>query len=208
MNTRSERQQLLTGFSLVEMIIALAIVTILVGAAVPAFQNVVREHEAREPVKQVAEMARTVRSRAMRLQRPYQVGFDESGCYAAPYSQPYQQTEEYEELKREIEARQAGAAMTEAAELRFGDAAEADEPDPDQDFLMRYDWPDNTTVRVRFWGQAEWQTLGGAEFERWVFQPSGLCRPLVLQFESDGVFFEARFSPLTAEIEEEKSYVE
>ncbi len=186
----------------------MTVIALLMAAAVPSIQGIIREHQAREPLREMAEMARAVRKRAMRFQRPYQLGFDAAGCFAAPYFQPYGQAEEYERLRLEQQSRELEGNLAEAAISRFGGRESEEIADPDADFLERYEWPEGMTVRVRFWGDSEWEDLSGARFRRWVFQPTGIARPLVVQFENEGVFLEATFNPLTAEIERERSYVE
>jgi len=199
-----------SGFTLVEIIVSLTIIAIMVGVMIPSIEGVIRENQAQEPLREVVAMVREARTRAIRTQRPFQIGFDAQGCYASAYYRPYTNLGEYEQLKQEQEARSIEKELLEAAEARFGAVA----PDPleryapDDEYLVRYEWPENMKVQVKFWGDSEWQPLSGAQNFRWVFQPSGMCRPLTIQLENDGVFLEARFNPLTAEIEDLTSYVE
>lgn len=190
------------GFTLVEIVISMTVMALLIAASVPSIQGIVREHQAQEPMRELAMMARMVRKRAMDTQQPFQVGFDSRGCYASAYFQPYEQEEEYESLRLEELARAAG-------EQRFGSVEpEEGEELPDPILLGRYDWPENLSVRLRFWGDTEWEDMSGARFRRWVFQPTGIAKPLAVQFENEGIFIEATFNPLTAEIERERSYVQ
>tara|TARA_R110002096_G_scaffold91625_22_gene207388 strand:- start:1011 stop:1643 length:633 start_codon:yes stop_codon:yes gene_type:complete len=190
------------GFTLVEIVISMTVMALLIAASVPSIQGIIREHQAQEPMRELALMARMVRKRAMQQQQPFQVGFDSRGCYASAYFQPYEQGEEYESLRLEELARAAG-------EKRFGTVEPVEgEKMADPILLGRYEWPEKMSVRLRFWGDTEWEDLSGARFRRWVFQPSGIAKPLVVQFENDGVFIEATFNPLTAEIERERSYVQ
>ncbi|MEM7009927.1 MAG: prepilin-type N-terminal cleavage/methylation domain-containing protein [Verrucomicrobiota bacterium] len=198
-----------TGFTLVEILIAMTILIVIVAIAIPGVDGFIKQYQAREPISELAQQARQLRLRAIQMQRPYQMGFDDGGWWAAPYHNPYQETEEFEELMREIESGERGRQMDEAAQRRFGSAADSDVvADPDAEFLVRYEWPEDMTVSVRFWGQHDWEQLDGARFHRWVFQPSGVCRPLMIQFERDNAFFEVQFNALTAEIERESSYTE
>ena len=189
-----------SGFTLVEIVISLTVMALLIAASVPSIKGIIREHEAQEPMRELALMARMVRERAMTLQQPFQIGFDSAGCYASAYYQPYEQAEEYESLRLEQQAMEAGLQ-------RFGAPIESSEQQ-EPILLGRYEWPDNMTVRLRFWGETEWIDLSGARFRRWVFQPTGIAKPIVVQFENQGVFLEATFNPLTAEIERERSFVE
>lgn len=198
------------GFTLVEIVVSLTVLALLAGALTPSINGVVKEHQAREPVRELVSMAREVRARAIRTQRPFQIGFDAEGCFASAYYKPYGGDGEYETLKREQEARMLEKEILEASEQRFG-AAEPDpyqEFEPDNEFLIRYEWPEGMNVRIKPWGEHEFEQLAGNQTKRWVFQPSGMCQPLTIQMENEGVFFEARFNPLTAEIEDETSYVQ
>lgn len=197
-----------SGFTLVEILIATTILIVVVGLSVPAIDGVIKRHEARKPIADLAEQARALRTRAIQMQRPYQLAFDADGWWAAPYHNPYEETEEFEQLLQEIESGSRAREMEAAAERRFGSAGEQPRADPDQEFLVRVEWPEDFTVSVRFWGQSEWEQLDGANFHRWVFQPSGLCKPMMIRFERDDAFFEARFNALSAEIESEQSWVE
>ena len=194
------------GFTLVEILIAITVMVVIVAISVPGVDGVIRQHQAREPVAELAQQARELRLRAIQMQRPYQLAFDAGGWWAAPFLNPYQETDEFEQLLRDLESGAVGNAMADAAERRFGAAGEQEKLDPDAEFLVRYEWPEEMTVSVRFWGQHEWEPLDGAIFHRWVFQPSGMARPLMLKFERDDAFFEIQFNALTAEIERENSY--
>ncbi len=185
----------------------MTVMALLIAASVPSIQGVIREHQAQEPLRELAVMARTVRERALRFQQPFQIGFDATGCFASAYFQPYDQVGEYETLRSEQQARELDAQLQDAAEQRFGASTE-EVAAVGSDFLQRYEWPEGMRVRVRFWGDLEWEDLSGARFRRWVFQPTGIVRPLVIQFENEGVFLEATFHPMTAEIQRERSYVE
>ncbi len=199
-----------SGFTLVEIVVTLTILAIITGALTPSIKGVIREHQAREPLREVISMAREVRARAVRMGRPYQIGFDSQGCFASAYYQPYQVAGEYEALKIELEQRRLEREIIEASQARFGIEEETILPqdEHDDEFLIRYEWPDNLQVQVKYWGETDWKPLLGMETERWIFLPTGMCKPLTLQMENEGVFIEVRFTTLTADVEEEISYVE
>ena len=89
------------AFTLVEIVIAITIVAILVGMAIPTMRGLEDEKVAREPVSELLRLARTVRARAMAEQQPYQIAFDHRGFHAARYFNPYGESEEFDELVRE-----------------------------------------------------------------------------------------------------------
>jgi hypothetical protein len=45
------------------------------------------------------------------------------------------------------------------------------------------------------------------DWQRWIFQPTGLCEPLTVRIMEDEAWIEVRFDPLTAGIEEESYYI-
>jgi len=192
------------GFTLVEMVVALTVVAILVAASVPGVDGVIREHEARQPLRDLQELAALARERTSRTGRPCQIGFDRTGCFAADYFQPYGTEGEYERLLEEARVREAEARYAEASRDRFGgreEGAAAAEPM----FLERREWPDGVGVQVRPWGRTEWAAVTDGQFERWVFEGGGLCLPLLVRFENGPVWMEARFNALTGDIEEERT---
>ncbi|MEM9016301.1 MAG: type II secretion system protein [Verrucomicrobiota bacterium] len=202
------------GFSLVELVIAISVLTVLAGLAIPAIDSAQRERIAREPVNALYELAREVRLRSMRERRPYQIVFDQSGFRASRFFHPYGGPEEFEELQLELDALAQRDAMIEASQAR-GIDLEAIEVDPrieavEAGFRYRaeYEFEPGLNVSVRFWNETQWVALGGGEFRRWIFQPSGMCEPMRFRVEADEAFFEVEFHPLTADIKSERSWVE
>ena len=211
---RTEHRIPETGFTLVEIVITLTIMALLLGAAVPAIQGVIREKQALEPLTELAEMVRTARERAIRLQRPYQIGLDAEGCFASGFFPDYQGSITYQDLKNEVDAMRQEIEVAEASAARFGGEASPEPAEPqapgappplppepdDRDFLLRYPWPEGYQVSVRFWQDPQWETLEGALSRLWVIQPSGLSLPVLVRIEADGVTAEGRFDPLTGEL--------
>ncbi len=199
------------GFTLVEIVIVLVILGLLAAMAVPTIQGLQDEQLAREPIAELVRMARTVRAKAIEEQRPYQIAFDRRGFHAAQYFQPYGESEEFDQLMREMEVEKREEALRQAAVNRFGELAM---PDPDAPpeveplYYETYEMPVGTRYQIRSWGHTEWQDITAGLFERWVFQPSGMCRPLEIRIQADKAYFEVKFHPLTGDIQEEHSYVE
>tara|TARA_R110002096_G_scaffold342165_6_gene535095 strand:+ start:1414 stop:2070 length:657 start_codon:yes stop_codon:yes gene_type:complete len=206
-----ERSQ---AFTLVELVIAIAVVSILTGLAVPAIDSAQNEHLAREPVNELHRMAREVRLRAMTEQRPYQIVFDREGFNAARFFQPYGGREEFEQLRMDLEQLEQRDAMVEASLARGIDLSnEAADPERERvedglRFIDEYQLSSDVGYRLKFWDDTDWVDMSGGVFRRWVFQPSGMCEPMKIQVESDGSFFEIEFNPLTADVKGEQSWVE
>jgi len=92
-----QRANAARGMTLVELIVAISVLSILTGIAVPAIDGAYRARLARERVNQLYSMAREVRLRAMSEQRPYQIMFDSEGFKASRFYHPYGGREEFEE---------------------------------------------------------------------------------------------------------------
>ena len=203
------------GMTLVELIIAISVLSILTGIAVPAIDSAQRARVAREPVNQLYSMAREVRLRAISEQRPYQVLFDNEGFKASRFYHPYGGREEFDELKMKLDQLDQRDAIIEASQARGIDMSGPREVDLQREqveegirFLKEYDLESGVDYKLRFWDDTDWIDMNGGEFRRWVFQPSGMCEPLKIQVQSEGAFFEIEFHPLTADVKRERSWVE
>ena len=202
------------GFTLVEVIIAISILAILTGIAVPAIDSVQRERLAREPVNALILMARKARGRAMAEQRPYQIVFDGEGFRASRFIHPYGGREEAQTIRQEIELRAQEDEIAEASQDR-GIAMVETDSDPAKEqieeglrFLEEYAIDPALQVSLKFWNETEWVSLSGGEYRRWIFQPSGMCEPIRFRVEADKSFFEVEFHPLTADVKSERSWVD
>lgn len=214
MSETGKRVSATAGFTLVEIVIAMAVVAILTAMAVPAIDSIQRERIAREPVNALYLMAREVRLRAMKEQRPYQIVFDSEGFRASRFFQPYGGAEEFETLQVELEQLEQRDAIAEASQAR-GISLEAAEIDARSEaveeglrYFAEYEIDPSLICSLRVWNETQWISLSGAEFRRWIFQPSGMCEPMSVRMENDGSFFEVVFHPLTADIQTERSWVE
>ncbi len=203
-----------SGFTLVELVIAITVLAILGGLAVPAIDSVQRERLAREPVNQLYLLAREVRVRSMKERRPYQIVFDREGFRASRFFQPYGGREEFEALRTELEQRAREQEMIDASRARGIDLSAEKvnlkqiEIEEGLQYFREYEWSDDVECSLRFWDEMQWVGLSSGEFRRWIFQPSGMCEPLRLRIEADGAYFEIEFHPLTADIKSERSWVE
>lgn len=204
------------GMTLVELVIAIAVLSVLTGIAVPAIDSAQRARVAREPVNQLHSMAREVRLRAIAERRPYQILFDSEGFKASRFYNPYGGPEEFEELQTKLDQLEQRDAIIEASQARGIDLSTGEAlPDLNREqvaegirFLKEYPLEDGVDYKLRFWDDTQWIDMNGGEFRRWVFQPSGMCEPLKIQVESENAFFELEFHPLTADIKMERSWVE
>jgi prepilin-type N-terminal cleavage/methylation domain-containing protein len=172
------------AFTLVELVIAISVLAILTGLAVPAIDSV-------------------------------QILFDGQGFRASRFLRPYAGPEEAEAIRLDLEQIAEREEMIEASQARGIQVEEAAPPDPKEEqvreglrYFQEYDYPADVQVSVRFWNDIEWVPLTGAEYKRWIFQPSGMCEPMRFRVEAEKSFFEVEFHPLTADVKSEKSWVE
>jgi type II secretory pathway pseudopilin PulG len=202
--------------TLLELVIAITVLSVLTGIAVPAIDSAQRARVAREPVNQLHSMAREVRLRAIAERRPYQILFDSEGFKASRFYNPYGGQEEFEELQTKLDQLEQRDAIIEASQARGIDLSTGEVlPDLNREqveegirFLKEYPLEDGVDYKLRFWDDTQWIDMNGGEFRRWVFQPSGMCEPLKIQVESENAFFELEFHPLTADVKTERSWVE
>ena len=194
--------------------IVLAVLTIIVAVSVPAVDSVLKERQAREPVSALHLLAREVRGRAMEEQRPYQIVFDSDGFRASRYFNPYGGREEFDKLQELLQSQQRQMEIVEASRRR-NISLEEGQGDPRLEsalagmtYASGYQIPDGLDYQLRFWNDTDWLDMNGGAFRRWVFQPSGMCEPMKIQFRADHAFFEVEFHPLTADIKSETSWVE
>ncbi|MCB1229174.1 MAG: prepilin-type N-terminal cleavage/methylation domain-containing protein [Verrucomicrobiae bacterium] len=206
------------AFTLVEIVIALTIIGILAGVTIPTVNTIEKERAARAPVSELARMVRTVRARAMAEQVPYQIAFDERGFHAARFFNPYGESEEFDQLVRDIEVIEQQQEIIDASRERGIDLNEGREPTAADRALATareglkyhesYELPDGVRYSLLFWGETDWIDMQSGLFRRWVFQPTGMCQPLKIRVESDNAFFEVDFHPLTGDVKSERSWVE
>ena len=103
-----------SGFTLVEIVVAMAIAVVIMAAAIPSYRGHQREKEAREPVAELAALVAEVRDRAMAENRPYQITFYPGGFVASRFLDPYVNNSDFrdylirlqtETLRRQVIAR-------------------------------------------------------------------------------------------------------
>ena len=222
------------GFTLIELVLALMVIAMLVGVAIPAMQGLSDERDARKPIDELSRMVLEVRTRAMLEQEAYQIVFDADGIYALRYFHPFRNRDDFKQLLIEMKKPQqaVGAAKEDVARATPvatsvegagpGAPVETKQTLPSEiekshltpqtsqrrdSFLLKYDKPNDLDLTVHFWGDTQWYKAENDFFRRWIFQPSGMCNPLQVRIEKGDSFFEVQFDPMTGEILREKFYV-
>ena len=206
-----------SGFTLVEIVIALTIVIILAAGAIPAFKGIRAEQAAREPIVELTRLAKQARLRAMREKRPYQIVFHGTGFTASRYLSPYLQLAELNDFLVQVEQK----ALEPPPEEDLANKANASRPTDDQvihtktaesgkrfeDWIETYKLPEDMHYTVKYWYDLEAVPISGEMVKLWVFQPSGICLPLTVHFENEAAVMEIEYGALTADIIKERSEI-
>lgn len=205
-----------SGFTLVEVVVALTIIAVIAGIAIPIATGVRDERQAREPLRELALLVQELRQRAIGEGRAYQIVFESSGFHGLPFIHPYRTRSEQLQQIRELTTGEAEAAIQRSGiERQEIDRAELireetliGTPERGPVFVRSYPLPDAVRCEVLFWGEGEWEVLELEDLRRWVFQPNGMLRPARVRFQNRSASFEAWFDPLTGEIQQERSHVD
>ena len=206
------------GFTLVEMVVALTIIAILLSLAFPAMKALAEDDEPTH-VTGMLDLSRFLRARAMSENRPYQMVFDQQHIYGLRYFYPYQEettvTEFLTKLEEERVKRKEEIARMEVERLQLAqDLADPNNPPPpppnidDEYFVRKLALPKDMRVEVRPWGDVIWKPLDGTAIHRWVFQPSGLCDPMLVRFGIEGRWHELSFEVLTGDLGTQRFYAQ
>jgi len=200
------------AFTLVEIVIALTVVTIIVAGSIPTFRGLRDEQIAREPVQSLARLAKEARLRAMKEKRPYQIAFYSTGFTASRHFNPYLQMQELSEFMQETTLASQADQDGDEEEVQEGLKEPSTElplaPPPkkaDNQWSEAYTLPQDTHYSIQFWHEQEPVFIEGEQVKLWVFQPSGICQPLTMLLDRPSASFEVQFGALTADIVKEKS---
>jgi prepilin-type N-terminal cleavage/methylation domain-containing protein len=204
------------GFTLLEIVIVLTLLAVLAAASIPSVRSLRDEQAAREPVKELARMAKEARLHAMKDRRPYQIAFTSKGISATRYLSPYLQLAQLDEFVQKAENDEQQRMDAEDAnehkdQPQIGDdtpppSAPGTPPPPPKNFkewAESYQFPDGIRCSVQYWHEQEASPLEGDAVKLWVFQPSGLVTPIAVTIDRESASFSATFSGLTADIVKE-----
>ena len=105
-------------------------------------------------------------------------------------------------------ARRLAISENRPYEIRFLEKAFLLQPylvieDSQRDVISSHTVSSDTRYAVQRWGEKE---FGKPEDESWIFQPSGICEPLRVHFQSGKNWIEFAFNPLTGRAQEETYY--
>lgn len=215
------------AFTLIEIIVAMTIITVIAAVAVPTLKGLNREEQVRAPLAALAEMVQEVRQRAMHGHRPYEIIFERDGLHAIPGNRSFTRRDEFlkhlEELRtpprisgieREtikttvVEEALAGTApgLKPMASPAPGSTAVAEKPKASEmPWTRSIGMTGGLVCAVLMWGDGEWDVLEGDRMRRWVFQANGMASPAQVRLSTVGTELEAGFDILTGEMTGERS---
>jgi len=214
------------GFTLIEIVIVLTILSVLAAATVPSFRGLQKERQARAPIAELERLAKEARQRAMKERRPYQVAITATGFTASRYFDPYLSLAELTTFLATVDAAEQAGVPEEvpveasakqpdpASAGNVGQSAPASNGQPQvqkPEWNERYTLPPGMSVSVWLFraneeGADQGRTpVEGEMVKLWVFQPNGMCEPLSIKITNDSTSLYVRFSALTADIVKETS---
>lgn len=165
------------GFSLLEMVIALFIVSILFGMAIMAARSFFADEELRGSARQMALLAKTARQEAMRENRLYEIIILSDRWILQP-------------------GEEVGANNT-SSKPESQKPGEEVEP-------IEYLVPSSIQMKIRLWGSNEWEKPRELV---WSFPATGLCAPNSVRLERGKSWMQMTFNPLTANRQDEEWYL-
>lgn len=208
------------GFTLIEVVVSLTILTMVLAVAIPTLKGLHRDEAARAPIASLAAIVQEVRHRAMREGLPYQIVFEREGIHASPLTFSNEKRDEFlaeleamrtppiENMTERVAVEQA---VIQRAEMVNGRAVEA--PPPNEEPARAFELPWTATIHlelgteceVLMWGDGEWDLIEGEKLRRWVFQPSGIASPGRVRLRTSEIQLEAGFDVLTGEMTSERA---
>ena len=193
------------GFTLLEIIIVLSIAAVLIALCAPFVSGLLRENEMRTPVRELQDLAKIMRSRAMTENTAYEIIFNREGFFGRKH-QLYRD-EEDQSLDSAASPTVSGTdePLQGAKQPPVTDGTAAVEAP--SELIAEFKLPEGMACQLRFWGSNNW-IEPGSDFgtSQWVFQASGLCNPIRAQFRKGDSWIDVAFNPLTADIQEERYF--
>ena len=175
------RSLCLQGFSLIEIIVVLAIVAIMFGTAVMMVSSPQQEAKIREAHHDIEDLARQAREMSVSYQQPFVVELSDGEVRMMPLARPEERL--VDDLSESTEEQNAGLRKLESMS-----------------------WPRVVQISPEYelwvlrWGQQYYSLVEGDAVEQWIHTPHSPCEPLSIKLVSrDGSSLLSRsYHPLTA----------
>lgn len=181
------------AFTLIEMILVIAVMLLAMTALVPLLSNRADERELKAAADTLEKFARTARAKAAYRGAQASIIFSESGfsLYVSERDEAgMEATFEREDdgMLWEVEGGASSAKNKKQADDARSKPKES------------HELGKGVVVKLRPWLSTRWSQP--ADY-LWEFQKSGLCEPLAVRFELGESWIELAFNPLTAQVQEE-----
>ena len=176
------------GFTMIEIMVVLFIISLLVGAAVMSLNNFGPERDLKRPAVKMKVFARRALGLAQNTQRPHSI-FMNSDFFVL--RETFMRQEDVDEA---LDDSGQGEKVT---AFRVKDEAE-DEVAKEVRVVERYELGEGTEILIKRFNEKEWKTPKG---EDWNFYVSGICDPIAIRFETEDGYIEMDFNPLTAKVQ-------
>ena len=181
-----------SGFTMIEIVVAIAIVAIVSGAAMLTLGTISPERELKRPAVKMKVYAREALSLARSTQRPHSI-------IITPTSFVLRETFLNEELLEE----RLGDESPKLFKVTDEDDEE-EQPELEQ-VVERFELDENVQIQFKRIFDKEWQTPKNFS---WNFYTSGICDPMMIRFDTEHGFIEMDFNPLTAKLQLEGEVME
>lgn len=171
------------GFTLLELVIVLAIASLVMGGAIGMMVYSSDERALREASTEIESMAKRARASAILNQTPYALEFSEGAVRLMP-------------LAEVVGIENIMASGTRGTGEHGGTGVRSD-----------FSLGDGMELHVRRWGARGWEQVAKRVVHVWRFDPDGLCEPLGVRLVVGENWIEDEYHPLTAAIRESQMQI-
>ncbi|MFT5187098.1 MAG: prepilin-type N-terminal cleavage/methylation domain-containing protein [Verrucomicrobiales bacterium] len=168
------------GFTLIEIVVSIFLVTLILGVATMSFKSMQDEGKLKTEGIALKLAARKLMREAVEKNRSYAMTLAPSFFAVGPT---------YSEAA--LEGSMSGLDPEEAMKQIRGE---------------RHQLENDIQLWVKRWNEPMFR-VPRVPFERWVFEPGGICEPLSLRLTRGDSSMSMTFNPLTAHVEEESLIV-
>jgi type II secretion system protein H len=166
------------GFTLLEIVMVLAIAAIIMGGAVGMMVSASDEHALRNASGEIELLAKRARTTAILQQTPYALEFRQGVVRLLPLAEAGN-----DEKKTAGGHRIGGEPVT-----------------PTRGEHREYQCAADMELSIRRWNSSEWLGTGKNSIHIWRFDPTGLCEPISVRLTLKKSWAEDTYHPLTASI--------
>ena len=185
---KPSKSRSLTGFTILEMVIVMAIVAVVVGGSLAVMYINRNEAKLNDAIDDIGILAKQARALASLQQRPYALEIAADGVRLMPYAEAIMESEVLLNIPDEsfIETETGEEQSVPPLKSVYDEWV----PKDSEEFL----------ISVQRWSSTDWTEVEGRDFHVWRFDPGGAIEPLGVKIElvDGGSWISAFFHPLTA----------